>query len=232
MLEDGWSRTQSRSRPPQLRPSQTQPVKRCRSPGWSGWSRPTGSAAILPSVLAELHRHHPGISLELVTTSQLLAYRTGEFDVVVTLHRPEASRFFTRELAEYSLQLYAVPSYLASAPPIKNTEDLAAHEMVWYIDSLVGLPELQFFGDVIASPRFAFRSSNVVAQREAVAAGAGGSDCCRASWQRTRAWVHARIAPASAAATRTGTGCCVSTSQRHRPLPVERLRTSRPSPRR
>lgn len=131
-----------------------------------------GSSVLTP-MLADLHREHPGISAELVTTSQLLAYRTGEFDIAITLHRPELPRFWTRELADYALRLYAAPSYVAAAPTITGAADLTEHEMVWYIDSLVGLPELQFFSDVIESPRFAFRSSNVFAQREAVAAGIG-----------------------------------------------------------
>ncbi|MDQ1012136.1 DNA-binding transcriptional LysR family regulator [Streptomyces sp. V4I23] len=131
-----------------------------------------GSVIVAPA-LAPLHEQHPGIALELVTTSALISHQTGQFDVAITLHRPQLPRFQVRRLCDYALRLYAAPSYLAKAEPIRSAADLADHEMVWYIESLLDLPELRFFHEVSETASFAFRSSNVFAQLEAVAAGIG-----------------------------------------------------------
>ncbi|KFG71882.1 LysR family transcriptional regulator [Streptomyces mutabilis] len=131
-----------------------------------------GSVMVAPA-LAPLHAQHPGIELELVTTSALISQHTGQFDVAITLHRPQLPRLHVRRLCDYALRLYAAPSYLARAEPIRVTADLADHEMVWYIESLLDLPELRVFNEVSETATFSFRSSNVFAQLEAVAAGLG-----------------------------------------------------------
>ncbi|WP_265869213.1 LysR family transcriptional regulator [Streptomyces sp. SKN60] len=131
-----------------------------------------GSLLVTPA-LAPLHARHPGIDLELVTTSALISHQTGQFDVAVTLHRPELPRMHARPLGAYALRLYASPGYLRERTPIRTPDDLAEHEMVWYIESLLDLPELRVFHQVSETAAFAFRSSNVFAQLEAVAAGMG-----------------------------------------------------------
>lgn len=131
-----------------------------------------GSMLVTPA-LASLHARHPGIDLELITTGALISHHTGQFDVAVTLHRPELPRLHARRLGEYAMRLYASPGYLRERPPVRTPDDLAEHEMVWYIESLLDLPELRVFHQVSETAAFAFRSSNVFAQREAVAAGMG-----------------------------------------------------------
>ncbi|QKZ17598.1 LysR family transcriptional regulator [Streptomyces chartreusis] len=131
-----------------------------------------GSVLVTPA-LAPLHARHPGIDLELVTTSALISHHTGQFDVAITLHRPELPRLHARPLGEYALRLYASPGYLRQRAPIRTPDDLAEHEMVWYIESLLDLPELRVFHQVSETATFAFRSSNVFAQLEAVAAAMG-----------------------------------------------------------
>jgi DNA-binding transcriptional LysR family regulator len=71
------------------------------------------------------------------------------------------------------LRLYASPSYLDSRPPLTDAADLRLHRMVWYIDSLLDLPELRVMQRVVAEPEYAFQSTNVFAQVEAAAAGFG-----------------------------------------------------------
>ncbi|WP_326793163.1 LysR family transcriptional regulator [Streptomyces sp. NBC_00841] len=132
-----------------------------------------GSVIVAPA-LAPLHRRHPGIDLELMTTSALISHQSGQFDVAVTLHRPEHPRLRARALGEYALRLYASPAYLERHAPIRVAADLREHELVWYIESLLDLPELRVIDQVVSeAASFAFRSSNVFAQLEAVAAGMG-----------------------------------------------------------
>lgn len=120
-----------------------------------------------------LQRRLPQVSFEVLTTSQVLSYRTGEFDVAITIHKPDSDLVTSHQVVDYSLRLYASADYLSLHPPITETDQLAAHSMVWYVESLVGLPELRFFNEIVGQPQFGLRSNNVFAQHRAVAAGAG-----------------------------------------------------------
>jgi DNA-binding transcriptional LysR family regulator len=131
-----------------------------------------GGTVIAPG-LARLRNEHPAIEIELVTTSHLLSYGVGEFDIAVTLHRPERPGFKMMHLCDYDLRLYASPEYLAGHPPITGPEDLAVHDIVWFVESLLDLPELQSAQDLAAKANIVFRTTNLFAQLEAAANGVG-----------------------------------------------------------
>lgn len=131
-----------------------------------------GGGVIAPG-LADLRREYSEIDVELVTTSNLLSYAVGEFDIAVTLHRPGKSGFAMNELCKYELRLYASPSYLARMPPISKATDLGAHDIVWFVESLLDLPELQSAQDLATKANIVFRTTNLFAQVEAAANGIG-----------------------------------------------------------
>ncbi|TQC45391.1 LysR family transcriptional regulator [Rhodococcus sp. WS4] len=131
-----------------------------------------GGAVIAPG-LARLRIEHPAIEIELVTSSHLLSYGVGEFDIAVTLHRPERPGFKMMPLCDYDLRLYASSQYLASRPPITTPDDLAAHDIVWFVESLLDLPELQSAEDIATKANIVFRTTNLFAQLEAAASGIG-----------------------------------------------------------
>lgn len=130
-------------------------------------------AFLAPPLLERLRRRLPYVSFEVLTTSQVLSYRTGEFDVALTIHRPDSDLVTSQKVTDYSLRLYASAGYLARHAPITQTDQLAAHSMIWYVESLVALPELRLFHEIVGEPQFGFRSNSVFAQHRAVAAGAG-----------------------------------------------------------
>lgn len=131
-----------------------------------------GGLIIAPG-LARLRREHPAIDVELVTTTHLLDYGVGEFDVAVTIHRPERPGFHTTHLCDYQLRLYGSPQYLSDHPKIRTARDLADHNLVWFVDSLLDLPELKSAEDIAAQANVVFRTTNLFAQLEAAAAGIG-----------------------------------------------------------
>ena len=133
-----------------------------------------GSSIIAPG-LARLRHGHATIDVEMVTTQELLRYGVGEFDIAVTLHRPERRGFKMTHLCDYDFRLYASAQYLASHPPISEPDDLAAHDMLWYFESLLDLPpEMPIAEDFAATnARIVFRTTNVFAIMEAAAAGVG-----------------------------------------------------------
>ncbi|MYU26219.1 LysR family transcriptional regulator [Streptomyces sp. SID8352] len=134
-----------------------------------------GSMVIAPG-LASLQRTHPSIEVDLVTTSHLLNYAMGEFDIAVTIGDMNERRGFRKvHLCDYELRLYASLGYLADNPPITTISDLSAHRMIWFVESLLQLPELRNSENegIAAQMNIMLRTTNVFAQLEATTAGAG-----------------------------------------------------------
>lgn len=131
-----------------------------------------GVSVIAPA-MSRLHAAHPEIKVELVTASRLIHQGVGDFDVAITLNRPKLPGIETHQLSQYALRLYASPRYLERAPRIASVSDLAAQDFVWYVHSLLDLPELRSVDIVADGGNVVFRSSNVSAQLAAVASGIG-----------------------------------------------------------
>lgn len=134
-----------------------------------------GSLVVAPAI-ATLLAKHPSIEVDLVTTSHILNYAVGEFDIAITIgDLPERRGFHQTHLCEYELRLYANHLYLDTHPDITTPDDLPAHRLVWFIDSLLQLPELRDSEDkeIAARAQIHFRTTNLFAQLEATAAGIG-----------------------------------------------------------
>lgn len=122
--------------------------------------------------LARLRVEHPDLEVELVTATRPVTTRGAGFDLAVSVGRVRNPRMSSEVLAPYILGLYAAPSYLESHPPIRSLDDLAAHRLVFYVDALVTVPELDLralLGDV----HVGFGCTSPFAQLEATRAGAG-----------------------------------------------------------
>lgn len=131
-----------------------------------------GVTVVAPA-MSRLHELHPEIKVELVTASRLIHQGVGDFDVAITLNRPSMPGIETHKLGQYALRLYASSAYLERAGQITTTGDLARQDFVWYVQSLLDLPELRSVDIAADGANIAFRSNNVCAQLEAVAAGIG-----------------------------------------------------------
>jgi DNA-binding transcriptional LysR family regulator len=71
------------------------------------------------------------------------------------------------------LRLYASADYLASHPRIASREDLRGHTFISYVDDLLFSKELQYLDELYRPDAFALRSTSILAQHQATAAGAG-----------------------------------------------------------
>ncbi|MDP2243778.1 LysR family transcriptional regulator [Pseudomonas sp.] len=131
-----------------------------------------GSAMLAPQ-LAEFTRRYPNLGVDLLAVPRMVQLSRREADIVITLERPERGPFIITKLTDYVLKLYASASYLEQHPPIRHREDLRDHAFVSYIDDLLYSKELLYL-DEIGKPRhFALRSTSILAQQQATAAGAG-----------------------------------------------------------
>jgi DNA-binding transcriptional LysR family regulator len=122
--------------------------------------------------LARVRAEHPGITIELVTSTSPLSLRGSGYDIAVTVGSAASSRLTAVPLAPYSLRLYASRDYLAAHPPIRSLADLERHPLVFYVDALLTVRELDL-APVLNGMHVGFGSTNVFAQLEATRRGAG-----------------------------------------------------------
>jgi DNA-binding transcriptional LysR family regulator len=130
-------------------------------------------STVIAEALVELRRAHPRLEIELTTATRRFDVTSKDYDVAITLQRLHSRRLAVMRLTDYSLGLYATRSYLESHPPVAGRDDLAAHALAWYIDSLLDIPELDVFDASVIPQRRLLRSSNIFAQLSFVTAGGG-----------------------------------------------------------
>jgi DNA-binding transcriptional LysR family regulator len=116
---------------------------------------------------------NPGLSVELITIQQIVALSRREADIAVTLAPPKTGRFVSECLTDYRLFVYGSRSYLASHPPIRSREDLAAHPFAGYVDDLIFMRGLDYLTEIGPDLRARLQNSSLHAQMEAAAAGFG-----------------------------------------------------------
>ncbi|HCP54987.1 MAG: LysR family transcriptional regulator [Pseudomonadaceae bacterium] len=131
-----------------------------------------GSVMLAPQ-LAEFTQRYPHLGIDLLAVPRTMHLSRREADIVITLDRPERGPFIITRLTDYVLRLYASPSYLQAHAPITSRETLRSHRFVSYIDDLLYSKEL-FYLDEIGKPlQVSLRSTSILAQQQAAAAGAG-----------------------------------------------------------
>lgn len=131
-----------------------------------------GSVMLAPQ-LAEFTRRYPNLGIDLLAVPRMVQLSRREADIVITLERPERGPFIITRLTDYVLKLYASASYLEQHPPIRHRDNLRDHAFVSYIDELLYSKELLYL-DEIGKPRHvALRSTSILVQQQATAAGAG-----------------------------------------------------------
>lgn len=130
-------------------------------------------AMMLAPQLAELIRRHPNLGIDLLAAPRMLQLSRREADIVITLDRPERGPFIITKLTDYCLRLYAAPDYLASHAPIRSRDDLREHGFVSYIDDLLYSKELLYLDEIGKPSHVPLRSTSILIQQQAAAAGAG-----------------------------------------------------------
>jgi DNA-binding transcriptional LysR family regulator len=97
---------------------------------------------------------------------------TREVDLAITLFRPESSRLTVHKLTTYTVGLYASPTYLNRAGRPQNTEELADHDVISFIDDL-HIPNNSALTKIHEDARVRMRSTSVITQRALTISGGG-----------------------------------------------------------
>jgi DNA-binding transcriptional LysR family regulator len=120
-----------------------------------------------------LRQLFPEIRVELVTERHLISLTKREADISVSFAQMTGPRLISEAVGTFQLRLYASPQYLDRMGEPRSIEDLDRYEFVDYIDDFVSISQVRWLHDVLVPSRVVFRSSSMVAQHNAAAAGLG-----------------------------------------------------------
>ena len=127
----------------------------------------------LAHCLNRLQAIHPSLDIELIAIPMYYSLSKREIDILVTVQKPPRGRVVARMLTDYRLGLFSSDAYLGAHGEVGERDDLRNHRIVGYIDDLLFDQDLDFMQEILPGLTANFRSSTVVAQMHAVAAGAG-----------------------------------------------------------
>lgn len=130
-----------------------------------------GTAFLAPHI-GELSRRHPDLQIDLVATPRSFSLSKREADISIGLSSPTHGRHHARRLTDYELGLYAAKD-MPGLDEIGTVDDLPGRPFISYIDDLIFAPELDYLPSVCRDVTARIRSSNLIAQMNAAAAGAG-----------------------------------------------------------
>ena len=131
-----------------------------------------GTVVLAPQ-LAQFATAHPKLVIDVLAMPRLVQLSRREADIVVSLERPVRGSVVVAKLTDYVLQLYASEAYLAQHAPITSRDDLKGHTFISYVDDLLFSKELHYLNELHRPDSFALRSTSILAQHQATAAGAG-----------------------------------------------------------
>lgn len=128
---------------------------------------------VLAPELARFAQQHPRLVIDLLAMPRLVHLSRREADIVISLERPARGPVMVSKLTDYVLRLYASADYLDAHPRIASREDLRGHTFISYVDDLLFSKELQYLDELYRPDAFALRSTSILAQHQAAAAGTG-----------------------------------------------------------
>ena len=130
-------------------------------------------AGVLPADLAALRGEHPNLRVDLIVQPRPILLARNEADIVITIDRPERGPYLITKLYDYTLRLYAAPSYLATRAPIRRLADLKDHHLVSYIEESGPAKGLPVIWDLVQSSTPGIRSTSIFSQMAIVGSGGG-----------------------------------------------------------
>jgi DNA-binding transcriptional LysR family regulator len=131
------------------------------------------SAYVATPAIAVLQRDNPHLSVEIVTvTRRAMQHRSG-LDIEVVVGAPQVHRAEAVKLGEYVLGMYASRDYLAARGTPADVEELMTHPLVYFVDSMLQVDDLDAPRRVVPTMRDSISSTNVFVHVEATRAGAG-----------------------------------------------------------
>ncbi|MFC9896561.1 LysR family transcriptional regulator [Nocardia sp. NPDC127579] len=131
------------------------------------------SAYLAAPAIAEVQRRHPGISVEIVTATRRASQQRTGMDIEVVVGEPQVLRAKAIRLGDYCLGLYGARDYLRAHGTPDTLDDLARYPLVYFIDSMLQVDDLDLAAGFATAMRESITSTNVFVHVEATRAAAG-----------------------------------------------------------
>lgn len=112
------------------------------------------SQYVLPPLLADLRRDHPGIEIELIASNAVQDLRRREADIAIRNVRPTQNDLIARQLAESPGHLYASPDWVARHGMPSRPSDLDAADWIWLDDPDEMMAYMAPFGITLSRSNF------------------------------------------------------------------------------
>lgn len=131
------------------------------------------SAYIAAPAAAAVQREHPKVAVELVATTRRATQQRSGMDIEVVVGEPKVHRAEALRLADYCLGLYGSRDYLAEHGRPDDITDLQRFPLVYFIDSMLQVDDLDLATSFAPAMRESVTSTNVFVHVEATRASAG-----------------------------------------------------------
>ena len=131
------------------------------------------SAYVATPAIARLRRTNPKLRVEILTvTRRAMQHRSG-LDIEVVVGEPQVHRAEAIKLGDYALGMYGSCTYLAERGTPATAEELVEHPLVYFVDSMLRVDDLDAPRRLVPTMRESISSTNVFVHVEATRAGAG-----------------------------------------------------------
>ncbi|MBB5911912.1 DNA-binding transcriptional LysR family regulator [Nocardia transvalensis] len=131
------------------------------------------SAYIAAPSAARVRRRHPRVAVEIVAATRRASTQRSGLDIEIVVGRPKVHRAEAVRLGDYCLGLYGSRDYLAAQGIPRTLEDLARYPLVYFIDSMLQVDDLDLASSFAPMMRESVSSTNVFVHVEATRAAAG-----------------------------------------------------------
>ena len=140
------------------------------------------SAYIAVPAAADVQRRHPKVAVEIVAATRRASQQRSGLDIEVVVGEPQVHRAEAVLLGDYRLGLYGSADFLAAHGSPESAADLARFPLVYFIDSMLQVDDLD-----VARTRDAQPCANPSPRRTSSSTWKPPGrprawDCCRASW--------------------------------------------------
>jgi DNA-binding transcriptional LysR family regulator len=132
---------------------------------------------VLPPVIAQLRRDHPGLVIELVLTNRVQDLLRREADIAVRMLRPSQESLVARRVGAIELGLHAHPDYLARHGTPRTEADLAGHTLIGFDQETAFIRSMRKALGPLRRETFGLRTDSDLAQLAAIRAGVGIGVC-------------------------------------------------------
>ncbi len=131
------------------------------------------SAYVAAPAAAAVRKQHAGVAVEIVAATRRATQQRSGLDIEVVVGEPQVHRAEAFRLGDYRLGLYGSLDYLAEHGTPTSQGELARHALVYFIDSMLRVDDLDLARTFAPAMRESVTSTNVFVHVEATRAAAG-----------------------------------------------------------